>query len=271
MITHNGKQYKVFDTHTHAFPDAIAREAVDALKHRANLTPYHDGSYSGLCAYELRADRFLLLPIATKPHQAHSVNTWAARHAGGKLLAFGSVHPDSDQLMDELDEVARLGLLGIKLHPEYQQFYVDDERALLLYEAIFARGLRLVFHAGVDLGYGPPIHCTPERLARVLDAFPSERIIAAHMGGYRMEAEASQVLSGRRNLWMDLAFVAGVMPHQEFAPLVRAHGADRVLFATDAPWTVFDDALQSVLDAGFTDAELRAILYDNAASLLGVE
>ncbi len=273
MITHNGKQYKVFDTHTHAFPDAIAVGAMELLSQKAGIPHYHDGSHAGLCAYERRggADGFLLLPIATKPGQARSVNQWAADRADGQMQAFGSVHPDGQDLGDELDRIVDSGLLGIKLHPEYQQFFVDDERIMPMYEAIFRRGLPIVFHMGVDLGYPPPVHGTPQGLAKVCDRFPEARIVAAHMGGYRMEDEALAQLAGRRNLWMDTAYVADKMDPVALVKLARAHGTDRVLFATDAPWVGFDSALQGVLKAGFTDAELGDVLYGNAAALLGIE
>lgn len=272
MITHNGKPYMVFDTHTHAFPDAIAAATMDLLSQKAGIPHYHDGTHAALCAHESRggADRFLLLPIATKPGQMRSVNRWAADRIGGRMLAFGSVHPDDHGLDGELDRVCDFGLRGIKLHPEYQQFYVDDERCLPLYESIFKRGLILVLHMGVDLGYEPPVHGTPEGLAKVLDRFPEGQVIAAHMGGFRMEAEVRDHLAGRRNLWMDTAYVADKMAPGALSSLARQHGADRVLFATDAPWTDFDASLQAVLNAGFTDNELTGILYDNAARLLGV-
>lgn len=269
MITHNHHTYKVFDTHTHAFPDAIAQAAVEGLTKRAGIPHYHDGTYSGLTAYEARADKFLLLPIATKPQQAHSVNTWAARHVGGKMLSFGSVHPQSAQFIDELDEVVALGLRGIKLHPEYQQFFVDDERHFPLYRAIFERGLILCFHTGVDLGYPPPLHGSARRMARVCDAFPNRRIIAAHMGGYLEYEDSWNYLAGRENLWMDTAYVTLEMPPEQLKLLARRHGTERVLFATDAPWTALDDSLGTILRAGFTHEELQNILYDNAARLLG--
>ena len=270
MITHNNTTYKLFDAHTHAFPDAIAQSAIGALSHNADIPFFHDGRFASLCEFESRADGFLLLPIATKPHQTHAVNTWAAQKIGGKALAFGSVHPDSRCLTDELNELCRLGLRGIKFHPEYQQFFVDEERCFPLYEAIFAHGLPIVFHAGADLAYSPPYHCTPKRLAHVLDAFPAARIIAAHMGGFQMEREAADLLAGRDNLWIDTAYAAGLLPPDQFDRLLAAHRKDRILFATDAPWMRLDEAINAILSADLTPPERSAIFYDNAATLLGL-
>lgn len=264
------RQYKIFDAHTHAFPDAIARGAVGSMSERAGIPHYHDGSHEGLLQYERNggADGFLLLPIATKPGQTRSVNAWAASKMGGPMRCFGSIHPENHDFDALLDEVKDLGLLGIKFHPEYQDFFVDEPRYFPLYEAIFARGLLLCFHAGVDLSYEPPLHASARRIAKVCDAFPDERIIAAHMGGYQEFDDAMEFLAGRENLWMDTAYVADRLTPADFAAIARKHGTDRVLFATDSPWTSFDASLSGVLNAGFTDGELKAILHDNAMRLL---
>ncbi|MDL2205697.1 amidohydrolase family protein [Eubacteriales bacterium OttesenSCG-928-N13] len=265
------QRYKVFDAHTHAFPDAIARGAVDGLSEKAGIAHFHNGSYDELAQYEAQADGYLLLPIATKPAQMRSVNTWAAQKMGGKMQAFGSVHPLAEDWRPELDHVQSLGLKGIKLHPEYQDFYADDPRHFPLYAEIFARGLILCFHAGVDLGFPPPLHGAAEAIARVADAFPNGRIIAAHMGGYQQFDEAMAHLAGRENLWMDTSYVADEMAKEQLVQLSRAHGIDRILFATDAPWKPFDSMLAAVLNAGFDEDELQKILYQNAAKLLNLE
>ena len=271
MISHNGHSYKIFDMHTHAFPDAIASRAVDALAHNAGIVPYADGTFAGLQAYERNADKFLLLPIATKPQQTHALNHWAAQHQRGKALCFGSVHPDSQCLADELDEIVALGLRGIKFHPDYQHFFIDDERHYKLYEMIFARGLHMIFHSGVDLAFPPPFGSTPLRLKNLCAAFPNEKIISAHMGGYLMEREGAEILSDVKNLWLDTAYATSILPNHELLEFARAHGTDKVLFATDSPWTDFDAAVSSVLNAGFTHEEIQNILYDNAAKLMGVD
>ena len=77
------------------------------------------------------------------------------------------------------------GIKGVKFHPEYQGFFVDDEKIFPIYETLFKEDFIIIFHAGVDLGFKEPYHCTPSRLKKVLDTFPGCMIIAAHMGGYR--------------------------------------------------------------------------------------
>lgn len=265
--------YKIFDAHTHAFPSKLAARAVGTMSEKAELPYWHDGSFKGLCEYEKKggACGFLILPIATKPSQAYTVNTWAAKKAGGCVYAFGSVHPESENLEAELDYVVSLKMKGIKLHPEYQDFFADEERMFPFYKAIFDRGLMIYFHAGADLGFPPPIRGDAERISRVCDAFPDSTIIAAHMGGFLQGDEVKKHLIGRENVWFDTSFAAECMTLREIAELTRMHGAKRVMFGTDAPWTVFENTKNALLESGLTDGELADVFYNNAAELLGLD
>ena len=264
--------YPVFDFHTHCFPDAIAPKTVAYLGEKASLRYHHDGTYAGLCEYERDADGFLVLPIATKPSQTRSILQFAASIDGdGKARSLGSVHPHDPDYESWLDVVVDTGLAGIKLHPEYQDFAIDDDSLWAFYEAVFARNLLLVLHAGDDLGFDDSSQSAPERIARLCDRFPDSRIVAAHMGGFNQWEHVSRCLAGRPNLWLDCSFGADRMPGEQFASLARAHGLDRILFGTDAPWASLGDTAEAVLRAGFAQDELRGIFYGNAAKLLGME
>ena len=258
---------RIFDAHTHAFPDAIAGRAVEALSRKADIPSFHDGTFLGLTAYESRAEGFLLLPIATKAAQTHTVNRWAVERAGGKAKVFGSIHPLCDHWAEQLDFLRAHGVKGIKMHPEYQDFYVDDPALFPLYEGLFDRHMILYLHAGVDIGFPPPVHGSPQRIARLCERFPAGRIIAAHMGGYLQYEQAKDCLLGRDNLWIDTSFAAQRMPKEQLRAFLRLQGK-RALFGTDAPWADFDEALNAVLHAGLEETELANLLYHNAMALL---
>ena len=276
MIEINNRAYKVFDVHTHAFPDAIAKRAILYLAEKGGVSYFHDGSFGSLSEYEKKggADGFLFLPIATKPSQTHSVNEWAvhqallAQHVGECVLAFGSLHPKCENIDEELDFVVNNGLKGIKLHPEYQEFFVDDEDMFPIYQKIFQRGLIISFHAGHDLGFEPPVRGSAKRIAVVCDRFPDARIIAAHMGGFMQYDEVCEHLAGRENLWLDTSFAAQRMESEEIVNLIRLHGSKRVMFGTDAPWAKFEDSCQAIINSGLLEEELEDVLYNNASRLL---
>ena len=262
--------YKIFDVHTHAFPEKIAGRAVNNLAAKAGIPFYYEGTLKELAEYEKAGgvSGYLLLPIATSASMVHSVNTWAAGHVGGAAHAFGSIHPDCENITEELDYIVQLGLTGIKLHPEYQDFFVDEDRMFPIYQAIFERNLSVYFHAGVDLAYPPPIKGDAKRIAKICDMFPEGRIVAAHMGGFEQYDVVCQYLLGRENLWLDTSYAAEHMPPEQVCWMIRQHGVKRVMFGTDAPWADCTAAQNALLNTELSETELADIFYNNAADFL---
>jgi predicted TIM-barrel fold metal-dependent hydrolase len=130
-------------------------------------------------------------------------------------------------------------------------------------------GLIAFFHAGVDIGLPPPVHCPPDRLARVLDRVPELTVAAAHFGGFKMWDDVEKFLIGR-DLWLDTSFTLAWMPADRFVRMARKHGIDKVLFGTDSPWADQGDEISLLEQSGLTEEELGAVFYDNAASLLRI-
>lgn len=263
----------IFDFHTHAFPDRIAQRAMESLSHTAGgVRPNHDGTAEDLLRAVRRAgaDRAVVLNIATNERQQHSVNTFAIeinRRYEGALTAFGSIAPFSDQAFEELERLKEAGVRGIKLHPDYQNFFVNDARLHPLYRKIGEMGFITVFHAGIDIGYPEPVHCTPRMLAKVLPLFGGAPVVAAHMGGWMMWKDALRDLCGK-GLYLDTAFSSGRMPPEYARAMIRRHGAQRILFGSDMPWGNTADEIAFVHALGLTDTELAQILGENAQALL---
>ena len=91
----------------------------------------------------------------------------------------------------------------------------------------------------------------------------------AHLGGYRMWDEVERWLVGRP-CFFDTAYVPGRIDEDRFLRIVRAHGAGRVLFATDSPWGEPAGDMAWLRSTGLEPAEVNRILGDNAAALLGI-
>jgi len=156
----------------------------------------------------------------------------------------------------------------VKFHPDYQDFFVDEPRMLPIYRALAAAGLIVLFHAGVDIGLPPPVHCPPARLARVLDAVPELVAIASHMGGYAQWTDVAAHLLGRA-VYFDTSYSLADLGADRMTALIRGHGADRILFGTDSPWTDQTVEVQAIGDLPLSTAETAAILGGNAGKLLG--
>jgi len=266
----------LIDFHTHVFPEKIAARAIESLKagmveqHGYSYPSYADGTVAGLMASmdAEGVDISVMMPIATKPSQAGSINLFAGGHASERLIAFGTVHPAQEDWENTLEELAAEGRKGIKLHPEFQDFYIDSPESVRILRKCGELGLIVTFHSGEDIGYPPPVHATPERIRRAADAAPDTKLIAAHMGGWNMWEDAAKLLAGT-HLMFDTAYVQIRMDAAEFRDLTREFGAERVLFASDSPWArPTSDMLSFIIEAGLTNDELDMITYKNALMLL---
>lgn len=262
----------VIDFHTHAFPDAIAPRAIAKLADASGgLFPYTDGTANGLAARmrESGVDLSVVLSIATNAHQQKSVNDFAATlDKRDELVAFGSVYPTAPDALDELERIADMGLRGVKLHPDYQGFEVDDEKLIPLYQKISSLGLLTVFHAGVDYGFAPPYGATPDKMKRALRHFDSP-VVAAHFGGVDSYAGVLDTLAGTaEHLYLDTSFGYGMMPKYYAMKIIEKHGVAKMLFGTDSPWHTAEMERRLLSSLSLTEAELDQIYSGNAKRLL---
>lgn len=264
----------IIDVHTHIFPDDLAARAVATLSGRAGIPAHTAGTAAGLRASMARAgiDRSILMPVATKPSQAHPINLWTlelVQRYPDQFIGFGALHPAQDDWAAEIDFLVAHGIRGVKMHPDYHLTYVDDTACLPLYAALRDAGLVLLLHAGVDIGLPPPVHCTPDRLARMLDAVPGLTVIAAHMGGYLVWEEVRRHLLGR-DLYLDTSYSHDDLGSTAMTELITVHGVGRILFGTDSPWKDQAAEVAAIRALPLSDDAITAILGGNAQRLLGL-
>ncbi|MBQ9757243.1 MAG: amidohydrolase [Clostridia bacterium] len=262
----------IIDFHTHAFPQKIAETAIEKLAYvSGGLIPQHKGTLESL-GEEMDKDSVnlsVVLGIATNPKQQQNVNDFAAEiNSDSKFVAFGSVHPDAPDALCELERIKDLGLRGVKFHPEYQSFFVDDEKMKPIYKKISQLGLITVFHAGHDLGYREPFHCMPENLERALSWFSSP-VVAAHWGGAGCAKLVQKHLCGK-DVWFDLSFGYGTMPKSFAQRIVDMHTPDRLLFGSDMPWHRPSWEMRLVESLDISKQDKEKIYYKNAQKLLKI-
>lgn len=263
----------IIDIHTHAFPDAIAERAIKSLIQGCNgeYMPCSNGTVSGLLDNmdKFHIDLSVVQPVVTKPSQTKTLNEWAQSIQCDKIISFGGIHPATDDYKRDVDFVCGLGLKGIKLHPEYQQFEIDDPKMLKIYDYILSKGLIILFHAGYDPAYPPPIHSSPKRFAEISREMQGGVMIAAHLGGQRQWDEVEEYLAGS-NMYMDTSMGFNYYPHDRFLRIVEKHGADKILFGTDSPWSRGDEEIKTLNSLSLTDEQKELIFHKNAERILGL-
>jgi len=261
----------LIDFHTHCFPGKIAQKAVEKLSFASGgLKNHTDGTTEGLqkLMKESGVDKAVVLNIATNAHQQKSVNDFAAAiNESEDIISFGSVFPDSEDVLYELERIKALGLKGVKLHPDYQGFSVDDEKMKPIYKKISQLGLITVFHAGHDYGFAPPYGATPDKMEKALSWFESP-VVAAHWGGVGCFEETLKRLCGK-DIYFDTSFGYSQMPKYYAQKIFDSHGADRLLFGTDSPWHTAEMELRLLNSLEISEEDMEKITHKNAFRLLG--
>jgi len=263
----------IIDIHAHVFPDVLATKAIAELAECIDFTyhPVNDGTVSGLLKNmdEWDIDISVLQPVVMKQSQFKKINEWTAGVQSDRLISFGGVYPHTDDYKRDIDFIVSLGLKGLKLHPEYQDFVLDDEHMLKLYDYALSKGLILLFHAGVDTAYPPPVKSSPRQFARIVEMMPGGIIIAAHLGGYEQWDDVETELAGK-DIYMDTSTGFEYFSKEQFLRILEKHGADRILFASDAPWSNAADEIEHIKSLPITEKEKAAILGGNARKILNI-
>lgn len=267
-------QRRVFDAHSHAFPDHLAPTAVPTVVAGVksyHVSPAHDGTVRGLLGAMDRAgiEKAVLCSVATRAGQVTKITDWSASIVSDRIVPFASVHPDFDEPEREIDRIADLGLRGLKFHPQYMNCAPDDPRALRIARAAARRGLAMVLHAGYDIAYPNSDIGTPSRIRRLHDAVPDLRLLACHLGGFSEWEDSLKHLVGS-DVYLDTSFSFGHCPDELLARIVEGHTPTRLLFGTDSPWADPSAEIAAFDRLPLGDDQKRLVLWDNACRFVGL-
>lgn len=265
--------YKVFDIHTHTYPEAIANKAVVNLAKFYDFIVDRNGTYRDLesQAAENGVSGFLLFSVATNPNQVQKVNDSIAalaqksREEGYQAVGFAGIHQDFPDFEAEITRVEALGLRGVKIHPDIQSVDIDDPRMIKLCSIIEGR-MPLYLHMGDNRPQYR--YSEAKKLVKILDMFPRLEVVAAHLGGYQAWDEAEKHLAGRPNVWYDTSSALWAMTTERAEHMIKILGSDRVMFGTDYPVKSTKDELERFFKINLTDQQRSDILYNNAARFL---
>ena len=260
---------KIIDVHAHIYPDAIAQRAADSIGVFYDIPMHMSGTVNELLVHGQAAgiSQFVVCSAAVTPSRVRSVNDYlisAAAEHPEEFVGFGTMHAEFDAVEEELDRIKAAGLKGVKLHPDFQHFCLDDEKAIAMFQAMADRNLPALIHTG-DHRYP---YSEPARMARVLDRVPHLKAICAHLGGWSVWNDAWRELAGRPGVWVDTCSSLYAISPEEAAEVIRRYGADRVFFGTDYPMWNPTEEVQKFLRLPLTEKEQEMILHLNFEKFL---
>lgn len=261
-------KYFVTDSHCHIYPEKIASKAVNGTDNFYDAHSVGSGTTENLLKLgsEAGIDHFIVQSVATTPKQVASINNFIAeevKKSGGRFTGLGTMHPDSEDLRGDIEHLISLGLHGVKLHPDIQQFKIDDYRCLKIYELCEKHKLPILMHTG-DYRYD---YSNPNRLVPILQIYTDLVVVGAHFGGWSIWEEASNELSNFKNFYVDCSSSFPYLEMETAKKIIDRYTPDHVLFGTDYPMWSPKNELETFLNLNLSEDDNKKILSENARKI----
>ena len=262
---------EIIDVHTHVFPEKIAVRAADNIVDYYGIPRQGNGTPEGLIegAKGFESIRFIISSAALRPDRAEIGNSYLLELArcDSRFVPLASFHIGMgfDAAVAELERAKALGAKGIKLHPDFQHFSIDNPEAIEIYKECARMKLPILFHVGdtkSDLSQ-------PKQILTVCEKVPELTVIAAHMCGYSVWEEAEKYLIGTP-VYTETSEARLGMDARGLYRLAEKHGIDRVMFGSDYPLWNTSYAYDGVEECGFSEEEKSLIYSENAKKVFGL-
>jgi predicted TIM-barrel fold metal-dependent hydrolase len=266
--------YGTIDFHTHAFPDALAGRAMRSLveegKKKWDVTAHHGGRVTDLLASmdDNGVEKSVVCSIATRPAQFDAIISWSRAIASERIVPFPSLHPSDERFAERISAIKGEGFKGVKFHPYYQEFTIDEERLFPIYEEICTAGLIVVMHTGFDLAFDRVRIADPERIVRIADRFPEMKLVTTHLGAWQDWDEVERLIVGKK-IYMELSYALDLLDREQARRIILHHPKEYVLFGSDSPWTDQGQTMRLLRRLDLGEERERAILRENGLRLLG--
>ncbi len=191
------------------------------------------------------------------------------RYGGGLLVPFGSVNPRLPDWQDDLRRcVEEHHMPGIRLHPNYHGYRLDDPDFATLLRLATERGLivQLALIMEDERTMHPLLRVEPTSvtgLPGLLKQTPGLRLVLLNSQRV-LSGRALAGLIGAGEVYAEIAMLEGV---GGVGNLLAQVPVNRVLFGSFTPLFYFDSALLKLQESPLSDEQLGAIRCANAQRL----
>ena len=259
----------IVDFHTHAFPDDLSERVIKMLEEEGGIKAHLDGKISSLLSSmdNCGIEKSVICNIATNPAQFDSILKWCKKVRSERIIPFPSFHPYDPEFNERIDAIKHEGFKGIKFHPYYQNFTLDEDKLFPVYEKICAANLILVMHTGFDFAFPLTKIADPEKIFRVIEKFPSLKLVTTHLGAWKQWEEVEQFLLGK-HIYMEISFSLEFLDGDAAKKIFENHPPEYILFGTDSPWTDQQKTLSLFTELLLGETKEKLILRENAVNLL---
>lgn len=263
---------EIIDAHAHIYPEKIAKKATETIGVFYDIEMQMPAGTADRLIEEggeAGVSRFVVHSVATTAHQVRSINEFIKREcdAHPEFIGFMTLHQDlsEEEIESEVNWAKENGFKGIKLHPDFQKFNIDDENVEKLYK-FAGKGFPILLHMGDDR-YD---FSNPERLIKIAKKYPDTDFIAAHFGGYRCWDKVDGY-KDMQNVYFDTCSSLAFISIAKATELIKTFGADRFFFATDFPMWDAKAEIERFNKLPLTEKEREMIFSKNIKRLLNLD
>jgi predicted TIM-barrel fold metal-dependent hydrolase len=182
-----------------------------------------------------------------------------AARSEGRMIPFVRLDLGERPIV-EAERCLDAGARGIKLHPRAQRFLLNDERLAPVFALAAERRVPILIHGGRGL---PPI---ADHLARLIERYSEAQLIIAHAGIADL-SELAGHFGGKAGVFFDTSVWSPI----DLLSLFHLVAPQQVVYASDFPYGQQPSSLLIALRtaglAGFSEDEVRGMLYGNAARI----
>ena len=262
---------EIIDAHAHIYPEKIAQKATETIGVFYDIKmSMPAGTPDRLLEVGKKAgiSRFIVHSCATKAEQVVPINRFLKSQldAHNEFIGFITLHEDltEEQVYEEIEWAVQNGFKGIKLHPDFQKFNIDDEKVEKIYRNASEK-LTILFHTG-DNRFD---YSKPYRLANVAKKFPKVNFIGAHFGGYRCWSDFD-LYKGLENVYFDTSSSLPFIGAELAEKMIEKAGAEKFFFGTDFPMWDATEELERFDKLKISDDKKEMILGANVKKLLKI-
>ena len=168
------------------------------------------------------------------------------------FFAFGTVDFSKNNLKDQTQEIYEFGFDGIKMHPSFQNFKIDDDKACEVYEVAEKYGLPISFHTGVHWNRLKNDHVL--LYDEISHRYPGLKICMEHVGGYSFFSDAVAVMCNNRGkIYAGLTSVFDrdanrlwYLGKEKVKDLIWLTDVDQCIFGLDFPYNSSDKIAEAM-------------------------
>ncbi len=262
---------KIIDAHTHIFPGKIEKKAVKSIGDFYDVEKMsHGGTVEELLdsGKKIGVLKYLVFSTATKEEQVESINRFiiseCKKHS--EMIGLGTMHADYEDFEKEIEYLKSEKVKGIKLHPDFQHFAINDKRLYPLYDCLSENNMFVLTHSG-DKRYK---FSNPEKLREMALLFPKLNFIGAHFGGWS-EWEAAKELLNLPNVYFDTSSTFGFEGGNIAKKMLEEMDKTHFFFGTDFPMWDHEEELKRFMELNLPDKVTEDVLYNNFANFYGLE